>query len=126
MRIQVDGVEQAVMRGLEMDNIEEGKFGAGAGGFGDGRDRQVKDSGSGGPSNKSAEPVPAADLEAGGKKIRAMIKAKLGEEVYSSWFNSLEFDKTEGQTLYVSVAVKFLRNWIQGHYLDTLLACAKT
>jgi chromosomal replication initiator protein len=66
------------------------------------------------------------DTEASAPKIRAMIRAKLGEEVYTSWFNSLEFDRYENGTLYVSVAVKFLRNWIQSHYLDTVLACART
>lgn len=65
------------------------------------------------------------DVDAGGAKVRAMIKAKLGEEIYSSWFNSLEFDRFEAGTLYVSVAVKFLRNWIQSHYLDTLLVSAQ-
>ncbi len=66
-----------------------------------------------------------ANLAKSGAKICAMLRAQLGEEVYSSWFNSLEFDRFDGHTLYVSVAVKFLRNWIQSHYLDTLLASAK-
>jgi len=105
-----------------MKNDDGDRFGASASGFEQGGGS------SGGPSDKGneARPVKAGDLDASGKKIRAMIRAKLGEEVYSSWFNSLEFDRVEGQTLYVSVAVKFLRNWIQGHYLETVLACAKS
>ncbi|HUS98550.1 MAG TPA: chromosomal replication initiator protein DnaA [Hyphomicrobiaceae bacterium] len=66
-----------------------------------------------------------AKLEAGSQKIRAMIRAKLGEEVYTSWFNSLEFEACDGHTLHVSVAVKFLRNWIQSHYIDVVLGCAR-
>jgi chromosomal replication initiator protein len=105
-----------------MTNDDSGNYGAGAGGYEHGAGR----SDDAGPGEKTVKPVKVVDLKASGKKIRAMIKAKLGEEVYSSWFNSLEFDRVEGQTLYVSVAVKFLRNWIQGHYLETLLACARS
>lgn len=65
------------------------------------------------------------DLDVSGQKIRAMLRGRLGEEVFVNWFNSLEFDRLDGQTLYVTVAVKFLRNWIQSHYFDDMLACAK-
>ncbi|MCB1510573.1 MAG: AAA family ATPase, partial [Hyphomicrobiaceae bacterium] len=65
------------------------------------------------------------DLDASGQKIRAMLRGRLGEEVFVHWFNSLEFDRFDGKTLFVSVAVKFLRNWIQSHYFDDMLACAR-
>lgn len=60
-----------------------------------------------------------------GQKARAMLRARLGDETFTSWFNALEFDDFDGKTVKVSVPVKFLRNWIQSHYIDDLLQCAQ-
>jgi chromosomal replication initiator protein len=62
-------------------------------------------------------------MEARAQKVRAMLKARLGEDIYTSWFNSMEFEEFDGKTMRVSVPVKFLRNWIQSHYADDLLTC---
>jgi chromosomal replication initiator protein len=58
-------------------------------------------------------------------RIRAMLKAKLGDDVFSNWFGSLEFDSYDDSSVQVSVPVKFLRNWIQSHYVEELLLCCK-
>lgn len=78
-------------------------------------------------------PTSAVNGEASGRindtqaqRIRALLRARLGEEVYTSWFNALEFDAVRDGTVFVSVPVKFLRNWIQSHYLDDLLSCCQT
>jgi chromosomal replication initiator protein len=65
----------------------------------------------------------AADVSAKGQRVRATLKARLGEDVFSSWFNSLEFQSFDGRTVKASVAVKFLKTWIQTHYTDMLLSC---
>lgn len=78
--------------------------------------------------HKSSEVVKAADVvgaEGKGAKVRATLRARLGEDIYTSWFNALEFDDFDGTTVKVSVPVKFLRKWIQSHYLDELLTCCK-
>jgi chromosomal replication initiator protein len=67
-----------------------------------------------------------AAVEGRGQKVRAMLKARLGEEIYSSWFKSMEFESFDGRLVRVSVPVKFVRNWIHEHYSDTLLHCART
>lgn len=72
---------------------------------------------------KAPVPVPAADVNARAQRVRAMLKARLGEDVFSSWFHSLEFQSFDGRTLKASVPVKFLKTWIQTHYADALLAC---
>ncbi len=64
-------------------------------------------------------------MEGRGHKVRAMLRAQLGEDIFTSWFNALEFESFDGATVQVSVPVKFLRNWIQSHYEDALLACCK-
>ncbi|MGE3231454.1 MAG: DnaA N-terminal domain-containing protein, partial [Hyphomicrobium sp.] len=60
-----------------------------------------------------------------GAKVRAMLRARLGDDVYSSWFTTLEFDGFDGKTVTVSVPVKFLRKWIDEHYKDELLKCCR-
>jgi chromosomal replication initiator protein len=60
-----------------------------------------------------------------GAKARALLRRQLGEEVYSSWFNSMEFDSFDGSTLRLTFPTKFLRNWVQSHYVDTLLRCCE-
>jgi len=52
-----------------------------------------------------------------------MLRAQLGEDVYTSWFQSMEFEHFDGRTVRVSVPVKFLKNWIQSHYSEALLRC---
>src|SRR5918911_3240659 len=58
-----------------------------------------------------------------GHKVRAMLRAKLGEDVYSSWFGSMEIESFEESTVRVSVPTTFLRHWIQSHYARDLLEC---
>jgi chromosomal replication initiator protein len=60
-----------------------------------------------------------------GRKVHAALKARLGDDIYSSWFKTLDFDGFDGKTVTASVPVKFLRNWIQSHYIDDLLACSR-
>ncbi len=74
------------------------------------------------PSARKA--VAEIDISKLGQKVRAALRASLGEEVYTSWFNAMEFQSFDGTTLKVSVPVKFLKNWIQTHYTDQLLRCA--
>jgi chromosomal replication initiator protein len=62
-------------------------------------------------------------IPARGEKARAMLRARLGEDVFSSWFASMEFEHFDGQVVRASVPVKFLKKWIQSHYADDLLQC---
>ncbi|MGE5265909.1 MAG: chromosomal replication initiator protein DnaA [Deltaproteobacteria bacterium] len=73
---------------------------------------------------QSSEAVKPAE-EARGKKVHAALKARLGDDIYTSWFKTLDFDGFDGKTVTASVPVKFLRNWIQSHYIDDLLACSR-
>ena len=57
--------------------------------------------------------------------MRAMLRAQLGEDIYSSWFGTMEFENFDGRVVRTSVPVKFLQNWIQSHYADNLLQCCK-
>ena len=50
-----------------------------------------------------------------GEKVRALLRARLGEEIYKSWFASMDFEAFDGRVVRVTVPVKFLKNWIQSH-----------
>jgi chromosomal replication initiator protein len=63
--------------------------------------------------------------EVRGQKVRTLLRAQLGDEIFNSWFNSLEIDAVEGEVVRASVPVKFLRNWIQSHYAEQLLRCCQ-
>ena len=73
-----------------------------------------------------AAEVATAAVEGRGQKVRAMLKARLGDEIYSSWFKSLEFESFDGRVVKVSVPVKFVRNWIHEHYAEHLLHCSQS
>ncbi len=60
-----------------------------------------------------------------GLKVRAMLRARLGDDIFSSWFHALEFDGFDGKIVKVSVPVKFLKTWIQSHYSQDLLECCR-
>lgn len=74
------------------------------------------------PSVRSEGPA-TAPQEMRGQKVRKMLRAQLGDDVYTSWFQSMEFEHFDGRTVRVSVPVKFLKNWIQSHYSEALLKC---
>ena len=57
-----------------------------------------------------------------GDKVRAMLRARLGEDIYTSWFAAMEFESFDGRVVRATVPVKFLKSWIQSHYADDLLA----
>ncbi|PNE09778.1 MAG: chromosomal replication initiation protein DnaA, partial [Beijerinckiaceae bacterium] len=54
-------------------------------------------------------------------RIRLRLRAELGEEVFSSWFGCLELDALSDQDIFLSVPTKFLKSWIQSHYVDRIL-----
>jgi chromosomal replication initiator protein len=66
-----------------------------------------------------------AALTGGGKgeRVRAVLRARLGEEIYKSWFASMEFEAFDGRVVRATVPVKFLKKWIQSHYAEDLLQC---
>ena len=50
------------------------------------------------------------------------LRAELGDEIFSSWFGRLELDRVYGDVAHLSVPTKFLKSWIQSHYVDRMLA----
>ena len=51
----------------------------------------------------------------------ARLRAELGEDVFTSWFGRLELDCIQDGCVHLTVPTKFLKSWIQSHYLDRIL-----
>ena len=58
--------------------------------------------------------------EADAERVRAILKEKLGAEVFASWFGRLRLDGVEGADVSMSVPTAFLRAWIVRHYAAPL------
>src|SRR5690606_1896452 len=54
-------------------------------------------------------------------RVRAQLKARLGSEVYSSWFGRMKIAESSKGLVRISVPTAFLRSWINGHYLDLIV-----
>jgi chromosomal replication initiator protein len=65
----------------------------------------------------------SSGIDGRGAKARVLLRRQLGDEVFSSWFNSMELESFDGETLRITFPTKFLRNWVQSHYVDKLTEC---
>jgi chromosomal replication initiator protein len=54
------------------------------------------------------------------QRISQRLRAELGEDLYSSWFGRMEAEELARGRLSVSVPTRFLKNWIETHYLPRL------
>ncbi len=54
-------------------------------------------------------------------RISRRLRAEVGEDVYASWFGRLELDGIADGVAHLSVPTKFLKSWIQSHYLDKMI-----
>jgi chromosomal replication initiator protein len=62
----------------------------------------------------------AGGAEKAFERVTAQIKARVGGEVYSSWFGRMKVDEHSKGVVRLSVPTAFLRSWINGHYLDLI------
>jgi len=56
-------------------------------------------------------------------KVKARLRADVGEDIFQSWFARMELERFEDRTSYLSVPTRFLKSWIQSHYMDRVLTC---
>jgi len=52
------------------------------------------------------------------ERVRTQLKARLGGEVYASWFARMKLEEASKDLVRLSVPTAFLRSWINSHYLD--------
>jgi chromosomal replication initiator protein len=72
------------------------------------------------------EPTSDQDrLKEAWKRIAYRLRTELGEDLYSSWFARMEPVAFDQGGLVVSVPTRFLKNWIQSHYLERVTAACR-
>ncbi len=54
------------------------------------------------------------------ERVTAQLKARLGNDVYSSWFGRMQVAEASRGIVRLSVPTAFLRQWINGHYRDLI------
>ena len=68
-------------------------------------------------ANKQSQagPTVAAKDVAKWDKVQAQLKAKLGPDVYASWFGRCRLESVSKSQLVLSVPTTFLKSWIKTH-----------
>ena len=60
------------------------------------------------------------DLKAKWTHIQSRLRAELGEDLFNSWFGRMDIESLSSGTLTVSVPTRFLKSWIESHYVSKL------
>ena len=58
-------------------------------------------------------------------RVKGRLRAELGEDVFASWFRGIEVEQVDGEVVHLTVATRFLRNWLRSHYYDFVLRLAR-
>jgi chromosomal replication initiator protein len=56
------------------------------------------------------------------RRVKERLRSELGDDVFTSWFGRMELETADQGLLRLSVPTRFLRNWIQSHYSERVLA----
>ena len=56
------------------------------------------------------------------ERVMRRLRAELGDDVFSSWFGRLELVDLAGDVAHLTVPTRFLKSWIQSHYIERVLA----
>ena len=81
------------------------------------------------PEVKNIKPLSAKKIAAANSKLwnktRSILKSKVGEDVFSSWFARLELEEIVGEVAHLSVPTRFLCSWVQSNYAEQILKVLK-
>ena len=60
------------------------------------------------------------------QRVRARLRAAVGEDVFNSWFARLDLEEVIDDKAHLSVPTRFLCSWIQSNYAEKILDTFKT
>ena len=60
------------------------------------------------------------------QRVRARLRAAVGEDVFNSWFARLELEEVVDDKAHLSVPTRFLCSWIQSNYAEKILDTFKS
>src|SRR5688572_4690987 len=58
-------------------------------------------------------------------RVKERLRAEVGDEIFLSWFARMDLDRIADGTAYLTVPTRFLKSWIQSHYIERVLACGQ-
>jgi chromosomal replication initiator protein len=61
-----------------------------------------------------------AELRDKWQRIQQRIRAELGDDLFNSWFGRMELDSYSNGQLLLSVPTRFLKSWVENHYVGKL------
>lgn len=67
-------------------------------------------------------PLDAGQLAAPWARVRAKLRAEVGEVEYRNWLRQMVLRGVEGEMVHISLPSRFLRDWVRDHYGDRLKA----
>jgi chromosomal replication initiator protein len=60
------------------------------------------------------------EVKAKWDRVAQRLRAELGEDLYTSWFARMEIEEVNDNRVTVSVPTRFLKSWIETHYISKL------
>jgi chromosomal replication initiator protein len=69
-------------------------------------------------TGKDGQPIGTNELF---QRVRARLKAAVGEDVFNSWFARLELEEIVDDLAHLSVPTRFLCSWVQSNYAEKIL-----
>ena len=70
--------------------------------------------------------VEAVDLKQKWQRVSHRLRAELGDDLFTSWFGRMDAEDCCNLKLIVSVPTRFLKSWIENHYVGKLLKIAES
>jgi chromosomal replication initiator protein len=64
--------------------------------------------------------APVGDIDGIWQRLKARLRAELGEDVFNSWFPRMELVDVADGIVHLSVPTKFLKSWVNSHYRDRI------
>ena len=66
-----------------------------------------------------------SDLKSQWQRVATRLKAELGDDLFNSWFARMDAEELARGQLTVSVPTRFLKSWIENHYISKLRKIAE-
>jgi len=76
--------------------------------------------GNGGGLDSTTDPADSNPHQEAWLRVRQKLQAKVGSEVFNSWFGRMKMEDVSGGVALHSVPTAFLKSWINSHYRDLI------
>src|SRR5262249_36152609 len=75
------------------------------------------------PEDAIAGPGSDGSDQARWSRVKSRLRTEVGDDIFSSWFARMDLEGLDGDVVRFSVPTRFLKSWIQAHYIERVLSC---